>query len=528
MKRRKYSSTRGNCITELYQRSAFPLRSSSFYDAYSTYLTRESLQFNLYPQIVSPHSQKIASLDIDNSCESRFLLCGSSDCTVSVYDLSILGSEHHLQPEKVTLEDNDDKQNRNYLQQKTWKQKNRFRPIARSQKNFGTEDNHLDPLFVPDGHSFSVTNVLWYPVDTGVFLSSDSQGNILLWDTNSFIPVSSVKKTLVDDRNNVSSPCSIASMDLPQRNSAHMLLAIGCVRNGGKNYDHDNSMPKSLLQVDDRVVYLCDIRSGSMTHTLVGHGNGGVSCVQWNPMHDYILASGSRDNTIKLWDIRKSGSGACIATLDRENRIEQEVYFRSFRDNNEDEDGCNIQQTKIKRKKTSRKSYAPSDYSQVENCSFVQSHAGPVCNLKYTPDGNHIVSVSNADGMKLWDVQSGKGFGSVQPTRYLGPSMSNPRVIDRTQRNVPMTITQPYGRRSASVFIGGRNRNLLGYAVHGAGGKPDKCLAGHLDGVTAVVAQDNYGRLFTGGKEGMILGFGNKNEFEEDDAEEMGTSFWSI
>jgi len=84
------------------------------------------------------------------------------------------------------------------------------------------------------------------------------------------------------------------------------------------------------------------------------------------------------------------------------------------------------------------------------------------------------------------------------------------------QRTVPLRITQPGSFKSATVWVGGMNKKLLGYAIHGDGGRPNKVLAGHLDGVTAITTQDNNMRLFSGGRDGMILGFGHRNEFEPD------------
>mmetsp|Transcript_12934 Transcript_12934/g.24295 ORF Transcript_12934/g.24295 Transcript_12934/m.24295 type:complete len:567 (-) Transcript_12934:124-1824(-) len=551
---------------ELHIRSAIAGRSNLFFDKLSTYLTRDSLQFNLYPQIVSPHSTQITSLDIDNTSEGRFLLCGSHDCTISVYDLSILGSDYHLELNYWNLleesaKNNDDCRGRHIdLQEKLsiWKSKNRFRPIAKSQRNTLNSDRLLeamsDPLFVPCGHSHSVTQVLWYPVDTGVFLSSDTAGNALLWDTNLFTPVSCIRKSssllnsgsgsgsAIPSSSSSASPCSIASMDLPKRsNAAHLLLAIGsigAVQSGNIRLNaYSSGAPPVGTRMgfrtdDDRVVYLCDIRSGSMTHQLIGHGVGGVSCVKWSPIHDYLLASGSRDGTIKLWDIRKAGSAACLATLDRENKTKHDVYYFESAFIQEAKDDCMQQdsmyhtqhsssRTVKKKAKRRKKSAAPGDYSQVEVSSHVQSHAGSVSSLEFTPDGNYIVSASVHDGLKLWNVQSGTNFGELLPTRYTGPGPSNilKNPLDRLQpqRPIPLKITQPgCSLKSATVWIGGRNNKLLGYKVHGEGGAPDKVLAGHFDQVTAIAPQDNCARLFSGGMDGMILGYGNRNEFEVD------------
>jgi DNA excision repair protein ERCC-8 len=64
---------------------------------------------------------------------------------------------------------------------------------------------------------------------------------------------------------------------------SHILIAVGC-QNGN--------------------VKLCDVRSGSSLQTLKGHRKG-VMSVRWSPLDEHLLASGSQDNQILLWDIRR-------------------------------------------------------------------------------------------------------------------------------------------------------------------------------------------------------------------------------
>ncbi len=154
MKRRRDALS---VVSALHLRSTHPSQSRHFFDLQATYLSRSSLQFNLYPQIVSPHSARITSLDIDNTCEGRFLLAGSQDCTISVYDLSLLGSDYHLNTTSGGREHGNESTSTNVRkkeQEQMWKDKNRFQPVARSQRNLAAEEN-LDPLYVPPGHSHS-------------------------------------------------------------------------------------------------------------------------------------------------------------------------------------------------------------------------------------------------------------------------------------------------------------------------------------------------------------------------------------
>ncbi|MEI6444338.1 MAG: hypothetical protein WCO29_14715, partial [Nostocales cyanobacterium ELA583] len=64
---------------------------------------------------------------------------------------------------------------------------------------------------------------------------------------------------------------------------------------------------------DDNTVKLWDVQSGDCVRTLEGHSNW-VTSVAWSG-DGLTLASGSDDNTVKLWDVQ---SGDCIATFNHQ------------------------------------------------------------------------------------------------------------------------------------------------------------------------------------------------------------------
>ena len=61
-----------------------------------------------------------------------------------------------------------------------------------------------DPTYVPAGHSCTIIKVQWYPIDSGIFLSSDSKGFILVWDTNIFTPAAFMSLSKTGLGNNIS------------------------------------------------------------------------------------------------------------------------------------------------------------------------------------------------------------------------------------------------------------------------------------------------------------------------------------
>lgn len=135
------------------------------------------------------------------------------------------------------------------------------------------------------GHNRAITAVAWYPPDTGLFLTGATDNRVLVWDTRSFAPAFSFS---VDAR--------VWCVSLSPCASSHNLAAVG---------------------TEDPRVRLLDLASGGHTHTLVGHRDA-VTCLAWHPTQEYQLLSGSRDGTIRWWDVRKSGATAQLAVLDQQ------------------------------------------------------------------------------------------------------------------------------------------------------------------------------------------------------------------
>ena len=70
---------------------------------------------------------------------------------------------------------------------------------------------------------------------------------------------------------------------------------------------------RKLARAEGRQVVVCDAETGFVEWVLEGHG-GTVHSVAWN--HDGTkLASGSLDNTVKIWSKGSSGNFECKSTL---------------------------------------------------------------------------------------------------------------------------------------------------------------------------------------------------------------------
>ena len=176
-------------------------------------------------------------------------------------------------------------------------------------------------------------------------------------------------------------------------------------------------------------------------------------------------------------------------------------------------------------------SVGPGDYSRIEGAGRGIAHGGPVVALSYTPDGRYLVSAGLDRAVRLWDLLPGlsspggrsgpPSAGVLLPTAFLGPSESDPRPLDRGIRAVGLAVVQPGRSRTATLWVGHTQGDLLGYDLHGPGGRPDLTLAGHLGAVASIVAQEAEMKVFTGGADGMILGWGARGPLSESKEEDL-------
>eukprot|EP00039_Didymoeca_costata_P014040 m.222228 g.222228 ORF g.222228 m.222228 type:complete len:394 (-) comp15929_c0_seq46:3674-4855(-) len=181
-------------------------------------------------------------------------------------------------------------------------------------------------------HRFSVETVQWLPHDSGAFTTSGMDGELKIWDTNTMQPIYNFSG-----------------------------------RFGGAVYDHAQSMIAShdLIAVASKThrPRLCDPKSGSATHELVGHTKD-VYSLAWSPANEYLLATAGADSRIFLWDIRKS------------------VHMCIF-------DQHNGEQASM-------------------SSTSITSHNGAVNGISFLSGGDFLVSTGTDNRIRLWNVASRK------------------------------------------------------------------------------------------------------------------------
>uniref|UniRef100_A0A0E0CAJ6 Anaphase-promoting complex subunit 4 WD40 domain-containing protein n=1 Tax=Oryza meridionalis TaxID=40149 RepID=A0A0E0CAJ6_9ORYZ len=243
-----------------------------------------------------------------------------------------------------------------------------------------------------NGHKFVVSMAVWYPVDTGLFVTASFDQYVKVWDTNSTQVVMDFKM-----------PGKVYSAAMSPIATTHMLIATGSA---------------------DVQVRLCDIASGAFTHTLSGHRDG-IMSLEWSTSSEWILMSGGCDGTIRFWDIRRAG---CFLVLDQSRS--QLGRRPPFLEGTSDKDPLNslqpsssskiysAQQRTGKSKKQSHKLHK----SQIPGHGHIQqrlhpglsssqnratAHYGAVTGLRTTTDGMYLLSSGSDSRLRLWDIDSG-------------------------------------------------------------------------------------------------------------------------
>uniref|UniRef100_A0A2P2LJE2 WD-repeat protein n=1 Tax=Rhizophora mucronata TaxID=61149 RepID=A0A2P2LJE2_RHIMU len=203
-----------------------------------------NLQLSNFKDIVSPHRGSVNSLQVDLT-EGRYLLSGASDSSAAVFDV-----QRATDYEGGGL-------------------------IAKHRCIFAVDRQH------ESGHRYAVSSAVWYPIDTGLFVTGSYDHTVKIWDTNTTQMVMNFKL-----------PGKVYKTAMSPLSTSHMLIAAG---------------------TEDVQVRLCDIASGAFSHTLSGHRDG-VMSVEWSTSSEWVLVTGGCDGAIRFWDIRRAG---CFLVLDQ-------------------------------------------------------------------------------------------------------------------------------------------------------------------------------------------------------------------
>jgi len=229
----------------------------------------------------------------------------------------------------------------------------------------------------------------------------------------------------------------------------------------------------------DATVKLWDVVSGKELRTLTGHSSGVVSVTF--SADGKALASGSQDRTIKLWDV---ASGQELKTLKGDSGFPSSVAFSP--DGKTLASGSNARIIKLW------------DVLSGQELKAIRAPSTTVFSVAFSPDGRTLASgngnyvVLSADGktrsstdqtISLWDVASGKELKTLKG--HLGEVYS--------------VAFSPDGRTLAS---GGTDKSIKLWDVRS--GRELKALNGHSSDVSSVAFTSDGRTLASGSSDQTI------------------------
>jgi small GTP-binding protein len=148
----------------------------------------------------------------------------------------------------------------------------------------------------------------------------------------------------------------------------------------------------------DETIRLWDVANGRLLRTLEGH-SGEVNSVSWSP-DGKILASGAKDKTIRLWDV---ANGRLLRTLEGHRGEVNSVSWSP--------DG------KILASGAKDKTIRLWDVANGRLLRTLEGHRGEVHSVLWSPDGKILASGADDEAIRLWDVANGRLLRTLEGHR---------------------------------------------------------------------------------------------------------------
>ncbi|KAK1946767.1 WD repeat-containing protein ATCSA-1 [Phytophthora citrophthora] len=336
---------------------------------------------------------------------------------------------------------------------------------------------------------FGISMVDWYPVDSGLCISSSLDEHVKVWDAETFSCVSSLPLR-----------SKVFGAKFSPVSTTHSLIAA---------------------VTSQREVRLVDMENGATAHSLLGHKDE-VWTLDWSPANEFSLTTGSRDGEIRIWDIRRSGATACLLCLNHEGKANvpgrSSLYTNVKRESpmslttaatrkRRRVGGASEAQARDRQHARSRvddhhaklHQEKRNDPHVAASSSLAVAHHAGVTSLAYTPDGRFLLSNGLDGKLRLWDSTSGEH----QFMNYERVQRTQPRA----SRNVQMAVVQEAGAwESTMVFIpNGSEGAVSSYRVFGDSGAPLGSATAHYQQVSACVYRKSTRELYSAGEDGLIM-----------------------
>ena len=145
----------------------------------------------------------------------------------------------------------------------------------------------------------------------------------------------------------------------------------------------------ATVQICSMVIRLSDVRTGSLRHQIFTGHTHWIQSTAFSP-NNRMLASGSHDNTVRLWNV---SSGQPLKTLTGHTGGVHSVVFSP--DGNTLASGSRDRTVRLW------------DAHTGQHRQTLTGHTDWVFNVVFSPDGNTLASGSRDGTIRLWDVRTG-------------------------------------------------------------------------------------------------------------------------
>jgi histone-binding protein RBBP4 len=173
--------------------------------------------------------------------------------------------------------------------------------------SFPTKESTFSPQGVCIGHSKEGYCMEWSKQRPGLLITGSDDATVQLWDVNAVTSNKSGPGTQIKPRSTFAGHSkTVEDVDWHSKDP-NMFGSVG----------------------DDRIICIWDDRkSAAPTTTFKDAHDGDINSIAFNPVQEYLFATGSADKTVKLWDLRNLSK--CTETFEGHSDQVYKVEWAPF------------------------------------------------------------------------------------------------------------------------------------------------------------------------------------------------------